>query len=87
MQNRPPRRRLDPPGRGAAGLGLLFRPRPQRFLAYVLGALAPGVDSHQADIALNVAMQHIASVFPRLAPGRQSLYNHPMRAHPSAANV
>jgi predicted permease len=53
----------------------------------VLGALAPGVDSHQADIALNVAMQHIASVFPNSHQGDNNLYTDPMWRSPFGANV
>jgi predicted permease len=53
----------------------------------VLGALAPGVDSHQADIALNVAMQHIASEFPASHQGDNHLYTDPMWRSPFGANV
>jgi len=53
----------------------------------VLGALAPGVDSHQADIALNVAMQHIASQFPTSHQGDNHLYTDPLWRSPFGANV
>lgn len=53
----------------------------------VLGALAPGVDSHQADIALNVAMQHIAAEFPNSHQGDNNLYTDPMWRSPFGANV
>jgi predicted permease len=53
----------------------------------VLGALAPGVDSHQADIALNVAMQHIAAEFPNSHRGDNNLYTDPMWRSPFGANV
>jgi len=53
----------------------------------VLGALAPGVDSHQADIALNVAMQHIAAEFPNSHRGDNHLYTDPLWRSPFGANV
>lgn len=53
----------------------------------VLGQLAPGVDRHQADIALNVAMQHIAGEFPASHMGDNHLYTDPLWRSPFGANV
>jgi predicted permease len=53
----------------------------------VLGALAPGVDSHQADIALNVAMHHITGEFPASHLGDNHLYTDPLWRSPFGANV
>lgn len=53
----------------------------------VLGTLAPGVDRRQADIALNVAMQHIAAEFPASHQGNNSLFTDPLWRSPFGANV
>jgi len=53
----------------------------------VLGTLAPGVDRRQADTALNVAMQHIASEFPTTHRGDNHLYTDPLWRSPFGANV
>ena len=53
----------------------------------VLGGLAAGVDSHQADIALNVAMRHIAAEFPTSHQGDNNLYTDPLWRSPFGANV
>jgi predicted permease len=53
----------------------------------VLGALAPGVDGPKADIALNVAMQHIAAEFPNSHRADNHLYTDPLWRSPFGANV
>ena len=52
-----------------------------------LGTLAPGADRRQADNALNVVMQHIATEFPTTHHGNNSLFTDPLWRSPFGANV
>lgn len=52
-----------------------------------LGTLAPGADRRQADIALNVVMQRIATEYATTHQGNNSLYTDPLWRSPFGANV
>jgi predicted permease len=53
----------------------------------VLGKLAPGVDSAQADSELNVLMQHIVARFPDQHRGPNGISSDPLWRSPFGANV